>query len=416
MNHADLAATTAEAEAEADQPSPWALVPLADYAVPTLPARSAAAQAWASLRQALLRVDDGKSAPARREDELRALSQVRLAHLVQPIDWVEVSRLLDGRVAQGRSGDGMDAAPAAGFLVGQPFCGHAAMVQAWAARQGAVLIEPPSSDDILATGASWQAPWPGGGRPWALPRLERFFLRHAHGLALVRRLLEDIASGRAGPGLVGCDSWAWAYLQRVWPLPQPEALTLQALDGAGLSQLFLQLAAPHPQRRLHFRNAHTGRDTLSDSPEAAGTSDQLVQLAAHCRGNVGMAREYWRQYLRAEPEAEAAQNRAAEAADADPSDEVVWVAAAPLQRVLPLEADEDQALLLHALLLHGGLPEALLADLLPLPQHRCIALALRLQRLGLLARDEDGRWNVATLGYAMVRRQLRGRDYLSDAF
>lgn len=41
-------------------------------------------------------------------------------------------------------------------------------------------------------------------------------MRHAGGLTLVRRLLERAVSGQLGRGLIGCDSWAWAYLQKVW--------------------------------------------------------------------------------------------------------------------------------------------------------------------------------------------------------
>jgi small conductance mechanosensitive channel len=50
--------------------------------------------------------------------------------------------------------------------------------------------------------------------------------------------LRGPASGRLGKGIIGCDSWAWAYLQWVWPLAQPEALTMQAFDGEKLTRLF----------------------------------------------------------------------------------------------------------------------------------------------------------------------------------
>ena len=229
----------------------------------------------------------------------------------------------------------------------------------------------------------------------------------------MRRLLEDVASGRAGSGLIGCDSWAWAYLQRVWPLPQPELLTLKAFGGADLARLFKQLAPPSRRGRLLFRNARSGRESLVEDAESEAVSQEIEQLAAHCRGNVGIARRYWRESLRAEPESAEAELADDEARD--PRDEVIWVRSMLDEGALPIEGNEDQVLLLHALLLHNGLAEDLLPEVLPLPRHSCVSIAQRLRGLGLLE-QADGRWQVDALAYAMVRRLLRGRDHLVDPF
>ncbi|WP_299310510.1 hypothetical protein [uncultured Halomonas sp.] len=76
----------------------------------------------------------------------------------------------------------------------------------------------------------------------ARPRLERCFLRHAEGLAGVRRLVEQALAGRLGPGIIGCDSWAWAYLQHTLALPEGQAFTLQPFDGADLDRYFAAAA------------------------------------------------------------------------------------------------------------------------------------------------------------------------------
>lgn len=82
---------------------------------------------------------------------------------------------------------------------------------------------------------------------------------------------------------------------------------------------------------------------------------------------------------------------------------------------LPSERDDGPVLVLHALLIHGGLPEALLPELLPLPRARCMSLLLALRDAGAVRRVE-GRWRIRALAYAAVREVLRGRDYLVDHF
>ncbi len=397
-----------------ERPPLWTFVPLAEHAPPALAVHSAAMQAWQAVKKALRRDDEEDKAPARQEQALRSLSNMRLAHLVRPIDWKQASLALDDATK------GAAAASTVTFVIGPPHAGHAEIVEAWAARHEARLIEPPSAAQILRDDKRWHPSWKTKGT-WALPRLVRCFLRHANGLSLVRRLLEEVASGRAGHGVIGCDSWTWAFLQRVWPLPQPHALALQALDAARLQRLFVHLAPRRRGHKLRFRDARTGDETLTVPYEGESLSRDIVLLAAHCRGNAGLAREYWRRRLRTEPDADAdadaADDDSQAAADGDetvkPGEQVIWVSAKQDEPVLPGGAGEDMSLLLHALLIHGGLADAMLGEVLPLPLHVCVALLLRLQQQGLVE-QRDGLWIVTPLAYIMVRSWLRGRDFLTD--
>ena len=405
---------TSDAKADTDLPELWQFVPLPNYSRPEQAAASAAVAALTSLKH-IFRNSPKEESPVMQEDKLRSLPEVQLEHLVHPIDWSTVSCALDTGLSE--QIDDSSASPGVRFVIGQPHCGHADIVTAWAARHGAQVIVPPSQEEILASEGNWPVAWPAAGQAWALPSLERCFLRHASGLALVRKLLEDVASGRAGTGLIGCDSWAWAYLQRVSSLPQPAALTLQAFDGPRLSRLFSQLATPKGRQQLHFRNARSGRDTLTVPYEGDSVSDEIVKLAAHCRGNVGTARSYWRQRLRAIPEPEADVNAAKSTVpgEAGPDAKVIWVSATLPEPALPAEANEDVAIVLHALLLHNGLTDAALREVVPLPHHLSVAIVLRLQRQSLLEQRE-GRWIVSAPGYELVRQWLRGRDFLTDGF
>ena len=393
----------------------WRIIPMADFAPPPEPPQQAASRRLRAIWRLLRSDDTSAQAPARAERDLRSLPEVQLEHLVPPIAWREALPALDEALAgwlERESGS-------VRFLVGPPGCGLSEILTLWAAEHDWALVEPPSPEQVLSGGEDWLDAWPdtGGAPGWALPELERCYLRHAQGLTLIRRLFEAVTSGRRGPGLIACDSWAWAYLQRVWPIPASDVLTLQAFDGERLSAYFLQLANS-THRRLRVRNARTGEDLLPLPDEQGGdeassrVSAELRQLAAHCRGNLRVAWTYWRTHLRTAPDPTEAGPDDSDATRQD-IDTVWWSSGrAP---ALPVETGDELAYVLHALLLHNGLPIAFLDRLLPL-SHAQIASSLgRLAQLGLVEQHGD-RFCVAPLGYAATREFLRGRGYLVDAF
>lgn len=397
------------------QPALWSFVPLADYRLPVLPARGAAANAWTAFKRIFRRSGQDGQAPVKSESELHALSQVRLQHLVPPLDWNAAALVLDESLREWRE----DPAPErpVKFVIGQPHGGHADIVRKWGEMHGAAVIRPPDREQILDADESWFDGWPQAGQLWVLPDLEHCYLRHVRGLSLLRQLLEKAESGRLGHGVIGCDSWAWAYLQRVWTVPRPDALTLQAFDGARLARLFAGMAESRRGGRICFRNATTGNDILTIPPDDDAIRPEIAQLAAYCRGNVGVAVHTWREWLRSEPDADESQPNASTEVlkKRQAGEESVWVSAALAEPALPCESEEDMHLLLHALLLHGGLPEALLPELLPMSRDRAMALLLCLQHGGMVqSRGDD--WYVPAAAYPTVRGLLRGQGLLTDDF
>ena len=428
--------------------SPWKIVPIADYALPTDSQPALLRRRWRSFAR-LLRGDGEDSTQAHAEAELRALPRVRLENLVPPLDWAPAAAALD-EALDGGYDEAHDEAPAGAraahgpgvhVLVCPPACEHASVLAHWAKAHGARTIDPPDAKRILDEDVRWldELVDAADGRPWVLPRLERCFLRHASGLALLRGVLELAFGGRLGPGLIGCDSWAFAYVQRIWPLPEATLLTLQAFDGEALAAHFVRPHLDGAARGVDFRIASSGKPLLR-GPEgepadarAAATGDahspELRQLAAHVRGNPGLAWHYWRRRLRSAPEPRG-ETEASTGKD-DPGrtrrqlatgEDVVWIADNVEAPALPAESGEDDALLFHALLLHAGLPASLLARLLPLPMARIRSKLLRLEALGLIeaAPPADAQaepcWQVAALAYPTVREFLRSRSYLTDAF
>jgi hypothetical protein len=355
------------------------------------------------------------------EDELHALEPERLAAVAGAIDWRAAAQVLQAALAQRSLSD------PAWFIISPPSADYASLLETWAAQQDAACIPSPTYEIVAGDHSGWLADLPEAEAPWTLPRLERCWLRHPAGLELVRDLFDRLLSGRLGFGLIGCDSWAWAYLRYVVPTQAVRTLTLQALDGERLARCLGELVTPlepglkpgHDQRPRRFRHAQSGNLLLAvnDGDEAPVTSE-LRYLAAQSRGNPGVALQLWRARLRSEPDQpEAADAEADEGTDEGAGDntevETIWVAPAR-EFELPSRLGEPEALILHGLLLHDGLPTEVLEGLLPHARFRTRSLLLQLAAADILQSAPDGCWRVTPFAYPAVRSFLAGYHLLVD--
>ncbi len=400
-----------------EQPeSLWAFVALPEYKLPGLPAKSATVAAWSRLKRIFQREDDDAKSVASKHARLRLLSPAQLENVAPPLDMREAAVALDAALHGWMMRTAEPDRPIQ-FVVGPLHGGHARIIRLWGAMHQAQTIEPPTGEQILSGTGGDLINWPTRDLLWVLPNLERWYLRHANGLTLLRRLFEDLAGGRLGRGVIGCDSWAWAYMQRIQPVPGPDAWTLQAFDGARLACLFAGLAASRSNARVCFRHAATGQEILAVPTRGDEVHSEIIELAAHCRGNFGTALRCWRERLRAVPDTdESSSDTGKKMSEQDDSPEqCVMVSAEPVEPVVPSETDEGIALTLHALLLHGGLPAELLYEVLPIAPHRCLAILQRLREAGVVL-CQNGRWQVGALAYANVRAYLHGLAYLTDCF
>ena len=169
-------------------------------------------------------------------------------------------------------------------------------------------------------------------------------------------------------------------------------------------------------RPLRFLQSDNGRDVLPppDAEETSGeTSNFLQLLAAHSRGICGIARTIWRANLQSEPDEKLTEK--GDIAAITISNQTVWVT--PWLQIihpcLPSGAGRDEAFVLHTLLLHSGLPLALIQRLLPLSPSQIMETLIRLEESGLTAQDEAV-WRVTPQGYPAVRHFLQAGDYLVD--
>ena len=139
-------------------------------------------------------------------------------------------------------------------------------------------------------------------------------------------------------------------------------------------------------------------------------------LAAHSRGNLGVAWAIWRASLRTEPDDEEVAAAADEEAPRS-RQQTVWVSAwEKLQHPEPPpQSGRDEAFVLHALLLHNGLSLEALQHCLPLAPNHVVETLLRLEEVGMVD-PHDAVWQVTALGYPAARQFLQASGYLTDAF
>ncbi|HBA66567.1 MAG TPA: hypothetical protein DCZ48_10425 [Methylococcaceae bacterium] len=383
----------------------WDYVSIDDFERPTVLGTDAARQKWRMFKRLFAPADD-TSAPLKSEDALQIFSEARLDQIVPSIDRHAVvdalDRELDGWLQNQPSENPVK------FIIGQSFSGNQETLARWTSRHNARLIAKPTVEQILNNDRSWLDNWTDPQSLWVLPNLDKCFLRHAEGLALIRRFLALALNGELGPGIIGCAGWSWAYLRRVCSLSRSHALTLQAFDGQRLSILFSQLASSKHDVRPKFLNAKTGKEVLADAEETNDdVSKDLGQLAMQCRGNVEIARLFWRDCLRDEPDKETLENSTPEA--------TVWIGALTEGAIIPGAHDEDMALVLHALLIHNGLPASILPEVLPFPDYQIMDLLMRLKGLGVVHLQHDD-WYVSPMGYLAVRQYLSAQNFLLDDF
>ena len=383
--------------------SPWNVVALDTFQTPERTQASQWRRSWRAATTWMI----GKEASerqAKQESELRALPEVKLAHVAPPIDWMPATERLKQALKD------YEDAPVVLFI-SPPYGGHSTVVSQWAAQQDIPCLTVPTLKELVDGSLAWAEDATQLKR-WAIPALEYHFLRHTNGLQGVRELLERALSGRLGQSVMGCDSWTYAYLQHAVGLEGVPVLTLQGLEGEQLAHYFSQAAGECPT----VYSTRTGKSILTSDSDQKEAYKELQRLAAHCRGHLGIAWHYWRERLREPAEdSDSSDNNGHKCSDKEDSDtsQELWLLDALAEAELPTDTGDLATLLLHTLLIHGGLEDHALKHVLPFSDHESLNARFALARRGMLS-SQQGRWQVAPLSYASVRQLLESRNYLVD--
>jgi len=312
--------------------------------------------------------------------------------------------------------------PAIQMVIGAPHCGVPEALTAWAKAQEWRLVEPPSIRQIKGGGEEWLRQFEHNqDMPLVIPRLEHLYLRHHDGLALLKGALGWLAN-RKGHSLIGINSWAYTYLNRVMEINAliTQPLCPAACDSSHLRIWFQELASGAERFGFVFRQSNNGKFVLPPigDPEADqgnGLTDYLEYLAAYSNGNPGVAWALWRQGLQYETD-DSIDEKAQASAEAG-HNRTIWVKSWSQLELPSLSGvlAQNQLFILHALLLHGSLSLNALALILPIETGEVTRILHRLQAAGLVETAGD-RWQVPAPVYPAVRNALSLEGYLTDTF
>ena len=128
-----------------------------------------------------------------------------------------------------------------------------------------------------------------------------------------------------------------------------------------------------------------------------------------------MAWALWRESLNTLPEGDYEEGR--DAVVGHKGVKTLWVTPWDKMRFPnpPLLLEKIQVLVMHALLLHNGLPRDLLCRILPFSPHELDRTLNLLRVPGILELNEK-KWRVSAAAYPLVRRLMNGEGYLVDEF
>ena len=426
-----------------------ALPALADY----VPPEGLALDALQRLRERLLPAFARRGGPKVHDDRLDRAALATVEDYVSVPDCRVVVDAIDAAVDEWLADDAPNSRI---LLVAVPPCDTRDLVGREARRRGFEILEEPGRDALVEPGGVPKAAFDvDGDAVLAIPRLERWFVRHRHGLQLVRALLADIA-GTERRCLVAVNSWGWRFVAKAAraDLILPEPVTTPAFDARRLRDWLLEIDRDEDTAEVTVRAIEDSRDVLALDGEGELEHEFLAELVARGFGIPWVCWHLWRRGLRTLPadaeeggeeggdgdddEDAAAAERAAErelerevdtdgahAADDPRTDadrvegesgvrrraagdrHTLWVThEAPLR--LPVGSEHDACLVLQALLIHAFLEPGELESVLPIVGQSGIVGAL--ERSGFVERGEAG-FRCRPAAYPSIRAALNDAGY-----
>lgn len=405
--------------------APWQYIPAADFKTPAQPAADKVKLGLASLFN---RFWFGNSPAEERLDvEQSPLTEAMLDEILPAVSWeaaaAKLQNALEPRFAESSPRQFAQA------VIGPPGSGVREVLRCYAEKWGGRIVAPPEPERIFQPESDfWQEVSRDDKSVLVIPELERFYLRHADGLDLMRQLMERLWHSHR-PVIVGCDSWAWAYLCKVLRIDAVfrSPLVLNALDGDALWSWL----RPVPRGRFVVRAdwndevifpIETGADAAKEEKEGSSKNGKppyqgapyFQAIAALSRGIPSVASALWRKCL---CDGEGKQPQDGSAARSTCLGVSIRVRALECLSLPSLEASAStrEAVILHTLLLHAGLSISILLRLVPFPSSEVMETLSVLCDAGLVS-NVEGFWSVPPLAYPQVRAFLKAETLLIDAF
>ena len=399
----------------------WDFIPASEFQVPASPpneaARGHSRRLWRWLKHELLRRPEKDASSESTQRQLPAEDQFE-SDALEP-DWNQAAEALAADLSEWFDTGRSDSRTAL-TLIGPPGSGVAKLMCSLAQeRKLKVLSAPPSHatlDDFQTDKFELPAMDDSEHQILVIPHLERYFVRHEDGLGLVRNLTERLMTRRRV--LLGCDSWAWAFLQQAIGIGDMlgKPRTLAPFNAQRLDAWFRSC----PNFELSkFRRSESDDLVFPDRPGKRASEQEpseptavLKSLAARARGNLGVAIALWHASLR-ECNPKSDESASAEQAIGN----ICWVMS-PSDLTLPqVQGGINQLhrFILHTMLVHAGLPLSTLITLLPFAREEVCGCVSELRLAGVIE-EQNEILRVTLIAYPEVRQDLIGDGFLPDAF
>ena len=353
----------------------WEFVKITDFKVPKTTVDRTLKRRIFNFINVLKNSDNRETEFLVSKDETTPINSARLKKIITSPDWKIPSAALEIALKDWLQSKKMS--EPFKLIIGPPFLGHTEILTTFARLNNFNVIIPPSADQILHQDITYFDQFKKNTSPWVIPSLEKFFFRHTKGLYLIRRLFDALYNGKLGHGMIGCDSWAWAFLDHVIQGDFFSILIPQAFQAEQMTEFLIDIVSFGSEKLAVFRQIGDGKLILAPhlraEPELQKKSSKcqwIKLMSEYCRGNPGIGLEYWRQSLRDMASKEDIEKL--EKVDDDFSEEkALWII--PWDKLsrksIPGEMNRDHARVLYTILIHGGLPLRLLYSMLPFSEH-----------------------------------------------
>ena len=336
-----------------EQPTAWQWVPESQFEVPPTPTTIAIKRWWLSLQAKLQSADDEEAEAPQSSDAVNVNMQKGLVALDKRLSpWLDDTD--DSSIK---------------WIICPPHAGVDVIARDFCQQHSLQVLSPPPRDELTLDALDLALGEENSTTGWYIPELAHGFIRQSKGLRWVRHFFTKAMSGELGKGVVICDSWAWSFLQTLWPTGHLDTLTLQAFSAQQLTQLGFEKEQEH-----------------------------LQHLASLSRGNLGIVSAYAERRFRRQASHPGAQQSRFEM----PS--------------MPAEATDYTAFVLHMLLIHQGLSLRQLRQVLPIISPSQLDVELYSLRSSGLVALTDEVWRVTAIGYPTVRQALKSRGLWLDRF
>ncbi len=265
---------------------------IGNYEYPGSPVHTHAKRYYSRIVR-LLKNDDDQAYIA--QDDLDNVAQEKIDQIVTLPAYGSLMEELDNTVHDWANND--DAADQFKLIILPS--GDNDLVARWAKQKKFKILNAPDKKYLMSDFEHFEINLQDNDGLLVIPRLEKWFLRHRNGLATIRYLFKYLQENDI-KCLIGCNSWAWQFLQKSLNLQffLPEGLMFEPYTQDRLETWFKSMVEDTKIDNISFKSTKKGDDIFEKDDEDNLKHDYLKELSAQSLGIPWVAWHLWRKSLR----------------------------------------------------------------------------------------------------------------------